>query len=59
MRCCLGGLVVAFLLLAGCARESTGPVQPAQLTPEEERKIMEQMNQLKEPTAPGEPAATP
>jgi hypothetical protein len=58
MRRCAGSLI-ALLLLAGCARDDMGTVQPAPLSPDEERQIMEQMNQLKEPAVPGEPEATP
>jgi hypothetical protein len=47
-------LLALLLLLAGCAQESTGPVQPATLTPEEEKAILDRVNK-----AAGQESGTP
>jgi hypothetical protein len=46
------------LFLAGCAGESSGPVQPAALTPEEEKAILERVDKVNQTEAP-QPSAAP
>jgi hypothetical protein len=52
-------LFVFALVLVGCAGESTGPVQPAALTPEEEKAIMDRVNKNAGQEAGASPASAP
>ncbi|MDX1947687.1 MAG: hypothetical protein SFU86_19980 [Pirellulaceae bacterium] len=56
MRPFVASLVL--IVLAGCGGGNTGPVEPAQLTPDEEKAIMQRMQQNAAQEAPP-PAESP